>query len=117
MTALHLIDLGAPVEEGVLRELLQAQRGSELVRGILQTMRDTALDAVTTKAREGMEAEKEIPQDRMDAWLHMQHGRAAALEDMVNHFMTLMTPAKKSEASDGKDGEEESMLGGPVPTE
>lgn len=90
------------MEEGVLRELLQSQRGTELVRGMLQTMRDTSLDAGTTKAREGIEG-------RSDAWIHMQLGRAASLEDMVRHFVEMTV------VGDGEPATEDEAMLGEVP--
>lgn len=98
------------MDDSVLRTLMQSQRGSELIRGMLQTMRDTALDAVTTKARDGIEG-------RSDAWIHMQLGRAAALEDAVRHFVQMTLPGENAEMAKSGDSEmlrsaeDEAMLG------
>lgn len=45
-TPIHLIDLGPNVDRQVLAQCLESQAESELVRGILQMLRDTSVEAM-----------------------------------------------------------------------
>ncbi len=100
-TPIHLIDLGSPVDTGVLTALLKSQGKSELVRGIFQTIRDTALDSCT-------EAATAIGQN--DAILHGKLGRYDGLAELLRDLYVKTQPSSESAKS-----QEEDMLG-EVPT-
>jgi hypothetical protein len=103
MTAIHLLDLGATVDDTVLNHLLQSQGRSELVRGILQKLRDTALDACTG-AVGGLDAKD-------DTFIHASLGRYDGLAAMLLDLYQQTRPAESAES------EEEAMLGeNTVPT-
>jgi hypothetical protein len=104
MTPLHLLDLGAPVETGVLKQILASQGKSELVRGLMQMIRDTALDAACGSV-DGIGA-------RDDTFIHASLGRYDGLASVLREIITMIAADKES------DNEDDAMLNDqPVPTE
>lgn len=104
MTPLHLLDLGAPVDAGVMRQLLQSQGKTELIRGIMQMIRDTALDAACGSV-DGIGA-------RDDTFIHASLGRYDGLASVLRELLDMTAP-REGEA----ENEEDAMLNDqPVPT-
>lgn len=101
--AIHLIDLGAPVDSGTLAQLMLSQGRSELVRGILQTIRDTALDAACSSV-DGISA-------RDDHFIHASLGRYDGLANVLNDFVKMTTAGPQTE-----NQEDAMLMDNPVPT-
>jgi hypothetical protein len=97
MTPLHLLELGAPVDMDVLEQLLQSQGNTELVRGILQMIRDTALDAACGSV-DGLGA-------RDDTFIHASLGRYDGLASVLRELLRMTAPRPKD-----ADSEDASML-------
>src|SRR6188472_3503398 len=94
-TPIHLLDLGPPVDESLLRALLKGQGHSELVRGIFQMIRDTALDSATSAA-EGIDGKN-------DALIHAKLGRYDGLAELLRELFSMTGPAESA-------SQEEDML-------
>jgi len=105
MTPIHLLDLGSTVDAGKLKELLQSQGRTELVRGILQMLRDTAIDSACG-AVDGLTP-------RNDHFIHASLGRYDGLANTLRELLDMckLTPA------DGESEEESLLADQPVPTE
>lgn len=104
ITPLHLLDLGAPVDSGTLRQLLESQGRTELVRGILQLLRDTALDAACGSV-EGLTP-------RNDHYIHASLGRYDGLASTLRELLDM----SKLKTADGESEEESLLQDQPVPT-
>ncbi len=100
-TPIHLLNLGAEVDSGILNALLKSQGKSELVRGLFQLIRDTALDSATSAA-DGIDGKN-------DALIHAKLGRYDGLAELLRDLYAKTAPAEQERAM------EEDMLG-EVPT-
>ncbi len=85
-TPIHLLNLGVEVDEGVLNALLKSNGKSELVSGILQKIRDTALDSATSAA-EGIDGKN-------DALIHAKLGRYDGLAELLRDLHSKTRPSE-----------------------
>ena len=86
MTPLHLIDLGPDIPSDNLKALLKSSWDTELVRGIMQTIREFGFDSIRA-AKEGIK-------EKNDAWIHSQLGQHEACESIVASLYEIAKPMK-----------------------
>ncbi len=91
---IHLLDLGPEIDSTMLDALMKSQGRSELVRGILQTLRNTALYAATT-APDGIEGKNDAV---IYANLGSYRGLSEVLLDLYNK--TTVTESDKERDDD-----------------
>lgn len=81
----HQLDLGSPVDGGTLELLIQSNRDSELVRGLLQLMRHQAAMLERTG--------RQTPPDRNPLEFRAYHaGAADAVEEVLLTLYALAHP-------------------------
>lgn len=94
----HDLDLGQPVDPATLETLIQSQRDSELVRGILQTLRNHA--AMVERAG------RQTPGGAHPLEYRAYHaGGADAVEEVLMGFYKLAHPEQLT-GTQRQDGEE-----------
>ncbi len=94
MTPIHLLDIGPPIDDSLLRVLLKSQGRSELVLGVLQILRDTALDAAADAA---------AAIGASDAVMHAKLGRYDGLANVLVELYRMTMPEESQ-------SQEEDML-------
>ena len=90
-TPIHLLPLGEPVDNGILTALLKSNGRSELMRGVFQLIRDTALDSCTDAA--GMIGAS-------DAVLHGKLGRYDGLAELLRDLYARTSPNETKSQED-----------------
>ena len=83
MIPIHLLSIGPPVDDSVLRALMKSQGKSELVTGLLQLLRDTALDAAADAA---------AAIGASDAVMHAKLGRYDGLANVLVELYRMTVP-------------------------